>query len=67
MIEEELLKDLANLSEMSDWFSRVDFPPPAAPLPRRPNPKNTQNAAKIEELEERVKTSVSTRSFQVMS
>jgi kinetochore protein Mis13/DSN1 len=55
VIQEELLKDLANRSEMSDWFSREDVPKTAAPLVTRPNPKNIQNAAKIEELEQQIK------------
>ena len=55
VIQEELLKDFANRSEMSDWFGREDAPPPVAPLPVRPNPKNIQNASKIEELEEQIK------------
>ena len=54
VIQEELLKDFANRSEMSDWFGREDAPPPVAPLPIRPNPKNMQNAAKIKELEEQI-------------
>lgn len=55
VIEEELLKDLANKSELSDWFSREDAPAPVVPLPERPNPKNVQNTAKITELEEQIK------------
>ena len=55
MIQEELLKDVANRSEMSDWFNREDAPKSAAPLATRPNPKNVQNAAKIEELEQQIK------------
>jgi hypothetical protein len=55
VIQEELLKDLANKSDMSDWFNREDAPKTAAPLVTRPNPKNKQNAAKIEELEREIK------------
>lgn len=55
MIEEELLKDLANRSEMSDWFNREEAPKTTAPLVTRPNPKNIQNAAKVEELEQQIK------------
>jgi kinetochore protein Mis13/DSN1 len=55
VIQEELLKDLANRSEMSDWFSREDAPAPSKPLQTRPNPKNEQNAEKIKELEEQIK------------
>jgi hypothetical protein len=55
VIQEELLKDLASKSEMSDWFNREDAPETAAPLVTRPNPKNKQNAAKIEELDREIK------------
>jgi kinetochore protein Mis13/DSN1 len=55
VIQEELLKDFANRSEMSDWFSRDDEQKPEEPLPLRPNPKNAQNATKIEELEAQLK------------
>lgn len=54
-IEEELVKDFANRSEMSDWFGREDMQKPERPLPLRPNPKNKQNASKIEELEAQIK------------
>lgn len=55
VIQEELLKDLANKSELSDWFGREDVPPsPQKPLPQRPNPKNVQNIKKIAELEEQI-------------
>lgn len=68
VIQEELLKDLANRSEMSDWFTREDAPKTAAPLVTRPNPKNIQNAAKIEELEQQIKryASKSTEGFDLM-
>lgn len=55
VIQEELLKDLANKSEMSDWFNREDAPKTVVPLVSRPNPKNLQNAVKIEELEQQIK------------
>lgn len=55
VIEEELLKDLANRSELSDWFGREDVPAPVVPLPERPNPKNMQNTEKLAELEEQIK------------
>lgn len=54
VIEEELLKDLANRSELSDWFSREEMPVQQKPLPERPNPKNVQNIEKIEELESQI-------------
>jgi len=52
------LKDLANKSELSDWFNREDAPALTAPLPERPNPKNAQNEEKITELEEQIKRCV---------
>jgi kinetochore protein Mis13/DSN1 len=55
VIEEELLKDLANRSDLSDWFSREDVVPPPKELPERLNPKNLQNAEKIRELSEQIK------------
>jgi kinetochore protein Mis13/DSN1 len=55
VIEEELLKDLSNKSELSDWFTREDVPVPKQPLPERPNPKNVQNLEKLAELEEQIK------------
>ena len=55
VIEEELLKDLANKSELSDWFSREDVPTTVVPFPERPHPKNLQNTEKIAELEEQIK------------
>lgn len=54
VIEEELLKELANKFELSDWFRREDGPEPAKPLPEKPNPKNLQNAQKIAELEQQI-------------
>jgi kinetochore protein Mis13/DSN1 len=54
VIEEELLKDLSNKSELSDWFSREDVAEVPKELPVRPNPKNAQNAEKIKELEEQI-------------
>ena len=55
VIQEELLKDFANRSEMCDWFGREDAQKPEEPLPVKPNPKNVQNAAKIEELEAQIR------------
>jgi len=49
------LKELANRSDLSDWFGREEVPVPKQPLPERPNPKNTQNIEKIAELEEQIK------------
>src|SRR5205809_7154811 len=53
VIQEELLKELANRSELSDWFGREDTAPPAVVV-KKPNPKNIQNAEKIKELEEQI-------------
>lgn len=53
VIQEELLKDFANNSELSDWFGREDANPPSVVV-RKPNPKNVQNAEKIKELEEQI-------------
>lgn len=53
VIQEELLKDFANHSELSDWFGREDANPPSV-IVRKPNPKNVQNAEKIKELEEQI-------------
>lgn len=55
VIEEELLKDIANKPELSEWFTRDDDPAQAVPLPERPNPKNVSNMDKITELEEQIK------------
>ena len=55
VIQDELLKDLANKSEMSDWFNREETPKATIALVTRPHPKNLQNAVKIEELEQQIK------------
>ena len=55
VIEEEILKDLANDSNLSDWFSRENAPVSSVPLSARPNPKNVTNGEKISELEEQIK------------
>jgi len=49
------LKDIANNSEMSDWFAREDAPKPSLPMEERPHPRNVQNLEKIKELEEQIK------------
>ncbi|OJJ44380.1 hypothetical protein ASPZODRAFT_144951 [Penicilliopsis zonata CBS 506.65] len=53
VIQEELLKDFANNSELSNWFAREDVAPPAVVV-KKPNPKNIQNTDKIKELEEQI-------------
>lgn len=71
MIEDELLKDFANKSEMSDWFNRVCRSSSLCELRssltwlqedvrtevlvKKPNPRNQQNASKLLELEQEVK------------
>ncbi|KAK7700090.1 hypothetical protein SLS57_012191 [Botryosphaeria dothidea] len=52
-IQQELLNDFASKSEMSNWFDREDVEPTV--LVKKPNPRNEQNAAKLEELEQEVK------------
>ncbi|KAI9729475.1 MAG: hypothetical protein M1834_006856 [Cirrosporium novae-zelandiae] len=52
-IQEELLKDFSNRSELSDWFSREETTPIA--IVKKPNPQNIQNQSKIQELEEQLK------------
>ena len=53
MIQEELVKDFANNSQLSDWFGREEAEPPAVVV-RKANPKNVQNTEKIKELEEQI-------------
>lgn len=53
VIQEELLQDFANRSELSDWFSREDAAPPTV-IVKKPNPKNVQNIEKIKQLEEHI-------------
>jgi kinetochore protein Mis13/DSN1 len=50
-IIEDLLKDFLNKPEMSDWFSREDAGEPTA-IVKKPNPRNAQNAARLQKLEE---------------
>ncbi|MCJ1446389.1 MAG: hypothetical protein MMC23_006894 [Stictis urceolatum] len=51
-IQQQLLADFGNKSELSDWFSREDGP--SKPQILRPNPRNIANASKIEELEKQL-------------
>ncbi|KAI9705077.1 MAG: hypothetical protein M1836_006860 [Candelina mexicana] len=53
VIQEELLKEFSNVSEMSDWFSREE--PPPTTVVKKPNPRNVENAAKIQSLEAQIK------------
>ncbi|GME38022.1 mis12-mtw1 family protein [Neofusicoccum parvum] len=52
-IQQELLNDFASKNEMSNWFNREDAEP--AVLIKKPNPRNEENAKKLEELEQEVK------------
>ncbi|KAK2848539.1 hypothetical protein FQN49_005624 [Arthroderma sp. PD_2] len=54
VIQEELLKDLGDRSDLSDWFSRPEETTPAVVI-KKPNPKNIQNVDKIKELEEHIR------------
>ncbi|KAK0947943.1 hypothetical protein LTS01_026025, partial [Friedmanniomyces endolithicus] len=51
VIQEELSQDLVSNGTLSDWFSRDEGVLPKVPLRKAPNPRNTANAAKAEELE----------------
>nr|KMM66519.1 hypothetical protein CPAG_02858 [Coccidioides posadasii RMSCC 3488] len=53
VIQEEMLKEFSNRSELSDWFSREETASPAVVV-KKPNPKNVQNAEKIKELEQHI-------------
>ncbi|EEP75331.1 predicted protein [Uncinocarpus reesii 1704] len=53
VIQEEILKELSNRSELSDWSNREETASPAVVV-KKPNPKNIQNAEKIKELEEHI-------------
>ncbi|EFQ98463.1 Mis12-Mtw1 family protein [Nannizzia gypsea CBS 118893] len=54
VIQEELLKDFGDRSDLSDWFSRPETTTPAVVI-KKPNPRNIQNAEKIKELEEHIR------------
>ncbi|KAI9845165.1 MAG: hypothetical protein M1837_005050 [Sclerophora amabilis] len=53
VIQEDLLKDFSNRSDMSDWFNREDTTP--AVIVKKPNPRNIANSAKVHELEAQIK------------
>ncbi|KAI3135889.1 hypothetical protein CBS147325_7614 [Penicillium roqueforti] len=53
VIQEELLQDFSNNSELSNWLGREDLNPPAVVV-KKPNPRNLQNTDKIKELEEHI-------------
>lgn len=52
-IQQELIDDFANKSELSDWFSREETAPPT--VVKKPNPQNVKNQATLEEFELEVK------------
>ncbi|KAH8695009.1 Mis12-Mtw1 protein family-domain-containing protein [Talaromyces proteolyticus] len=52
-IQEQLIEDITNKSELSDWFARDDAPTPTV-IVKKPNPKNIQNAEKLKELESQI-------------
>lgn len=55
-IQDQLLKEFANRSECSDWFSRDDEEPQRkAPVVLEENPRNKEHREKIEQLEAKVK------------
>lgn len=51
-IQEELLKDFNSKPEMSEWFNREETA--STVLVKKPNPRNIQNAAKLQELEQEI-------------
>ncbi|CAZ85911.1 unnamed protein product [Tuber melanosporum] len=53
IIEEEVLKDLLSNAELSSWFNRDDSQAP--PEVKKPNPRNLDNLAKVEECEANLK------------
>ncbi|KAL2071203.1 hypothetical protein VTL71DRAFT_12438 [Oculimacula yallundae] len=53
MIQESLLKDFANKSEFSDWFSREESAP--TKIVKTPNPRNIELEENLVGLEERLK------------
>ncbi len=56
-IQDQLLKDFANKSEFSDWFSREDEPQTTKVKKSQvlqPNPRNIEHEQKILELEARI-------------
>ncbi|KAF2666527.1 hypothetical protein BT63DRAFT_481040 [Microthyrium microscopicum] len=51
-IQEELIKDFSSKSQLWDWFDRKDNPGPS--LPKKPNPRNITNEAKLKELQDEI-------------
>jgi kinetochore protein Mis13/DSN1 len=58
-IQEELIKDFASKSEMSDWWSERDQHVVDADSknerPKKPNPRNVRNEGRVRELEEQIR------------
>ena len=54
LIQEELLKDVADISELSDWFRREEVAKAAEIITKRPHPKNMQNTIRAQELEQQI-------------
>ncbi|KAL6709078.1 hypothetical protein ACN47E_001894 [Coniothyrium glycines] len=52
-IQQELIEDIRNRPELSDWFSREDTAP--TPVVKKPNPQNEKNKATLLELEEEIR------------
>jgi kinetochore protein Mis13/DSN1 len=55
MIKESLLKDFANKSEFSDWFSREESALPPTMVIKKPNPRNVELEENLIGLEVRLK------------
>ncbi|KAK2625885.1 hypothetical protein QTJ16_005197 [Diplocarpon rosae] len=53
LVQESLLKDFANKSELSDWFSREESAP--TKVVKRPNPRNIELEDNLGGLEARIK------------
>lgn len=53
MVQESLLKDFANKSEFSDWFSREERAP--TKIIKTPNPRNIELEENLGGLEARIK------------
>lgn len=49
VIQEELLSEFGSRNEMSSWFDREEAAPTV--LVKKPNPRNIQNAEKLQQLE----------------
>ena len=61
VIKESLLKDFANKSEFSNWFSREDSAP--AKIIKKPNPRNVEIEENLAGLVARIKKYVYNGSY----